>query len=593
MHYLFATEAKAATAISFSAISEAVAAVAKASSTATTTSASTVAKTVVTEVAKQTGAKAAVGLGTKIAALPLVAKIAAGVVAVCVAVGVPIAVNKITSSDNSSSNGAENIVATEKSFDILNEQIVFEETVILDEEDFMIKVLDIIIDGEYDYSLEVEITNKSDKPYEFNISQSYINGVLLSNYDKLMLNCEIEANSTEIEEIVFRNRDILDCLQKISEIKLNFSVGNTPGDDDFEYDDYFKDYEATPIYPYGKNNAKEFKIGNNYNRIIYSDSKVAAYLLPKSEQFDGQGDFRLTFFVENNTGSRVFFGTNDCEINDTEIEQLNRNYGIGVSKKTKMFYSMIFRKEELIKNNIFEVEKVSFDAVVENTKGDELFNENIVLVFKNVEKTATPEQVKEAIDARHKVLITAFGIDNWRNRADITSIIEDNLDLVLKVAPEEVWRNISFVSADSSLVDIVKAQIYTHYEYIMPGYNYNAGIGFDINYEVVGVVKMSDDELSSFCDEINRNKGNEDVIITNVYDEIPLYAGNYLKSETITECYKTTVEYVLTGQKKTFKRKKTYNVVKSGDNWYCLDGISFSLRWDLPFEEQLSKDWQP
>lgn len=94
LHFLFATEAKAATAISFSAISEAVATVAKASSTATTTSASTVAKTVVTEVAKQTGTKAAVGLGAKIASLPLIAKIAAGVIAVGVAVGVPVIINK-------------------------------------------------------------------------------------------------------------------------------------------------------------------------------------------------------------------------------------------------------------------------------------------------------------------------------------------------------------------------------------------------------------------------------------------------------------------------------------------------------------------
>ena len=382
LHYLFATEAKAATAISFSAISEAVAAVAKASSTATTTSASTVAKTVVTEVAKQTGTKAAVGLGAKIASLPLVAKIAAGVVAVGVAVGVPIAVFNGTANDTASSKGDEEIYSeetvVEENFETLNEQLAFEEMVIVDEDDFQVKVLDISIEDNGRYVLDVEFTNKSLEQYDFYISSGYISGIYIPAYEAFDLHCEVESNSSQKTELTIGNRNLQEFVKKFSEIKLNVRVDRKPMDAGG-----VEDYESRPIYPFGDENVEMFDIGDNYELLIYSSEDVSLYLLDCYSDESPYGNVEINFFIDNRTENYIGFTTEDYRINGSYFDRRRRHAndeGAEVSKNRRMFYTLTFQKSNLEDNYIYELESLAFYATLGNTKNN-YFSDIIMMRF--------------------------------------------------------------------------------------------------------------------------------------------------------------------------------------------------------------------
>ena len=413
LHYLFATEAKAATAISFSAISEAVAAVAKASSTATTTSASTVAKTVVTEVAKQTGTKAAVGLGAKIASLPLAAKIAAGVVAgivaAVVAVSVPVAIyNAVADGDEyhetdveqthendgrDENDGRNDIsdrkdkendydkIAEEDDFDAenLNSMIDFDETVIVDEEDYRVKVLNIRIDENYNYILESEVTNKLSNDIQVFVYPCFIDGVYSnSTFDVIsrteLDNSRIEANKTERADIIVHNPDLINYYKDFSEIRLRIQHAEVDG---FNVLANHESVYAPPIYPFGKENKKEFMIGNHYNQPIYTDNNVSIYtvdFLAVETSFD---DFYYTavLYLENKTNVGMYYNMDNLLINGEKVsihyigEKDYKNdyvYNVDASydeayipKNSSVFYKISFRQSDVRDDaDIWDVEEI-------------------------------------------------------------------------------------------------------------------------------------------------------------------------------------------------------------------------------------------
>lgn len=209
----------------------------------------------------------------------------------------------------------------------------------------------------------------------------------------------------------------------------------------------------------------------------------------------------------------------------------------------------------------------------------------------------TPASVEEAIDVHFQVAITGLGKTNWHkfwNGGDeytLTDIVEENKELLLKAAPESEWLSFPWVYEGQTWKDSASTYIGFFYDYKMPSFNYNAGADFEISYKITNQEKINSTDLIAL--------------------NVSLAGADLVRSNSVSEGYKVTVEYILNGSKGTYNSEGIYIVVKtdnywrvflawntekieSDNGWYnAAEEMGTSIYWDNTLQNVLSQSWHP
>lgn len=312
-----------------------------------------------------------------------------------VAVGVPVAVYQVATNDDavvsshhSESSGKKGNGSNKhggsfvqdgyvNEVDELNAMIDFDEMVILDTEDYSVKVLNVRIDEAYNYILESEATNKLGNDIRIFSYPCFIDGV----YSNVEMSVEVEANKTEKFEIKVHNPDLINYHKKFSEIKLRLQHTEYEGRELLANHD---SVYAEPIYPFGVENKKEFEIGNNYKQQVYTDDDFSIYVTDylAVETYYDEFFCTLVLYLENKTDEKLCFAMDNLMINDEKvsihyIEEKTYDdqylYNVSTSydeayvpQNGSVFYKIAFRnktaRDDADIGNESEIETVTFDV---------------------------------------------------------------------------------------------------------------------------------------------------------------------------------------------------------------------------------------
>ncbi len=285
------------------------------------------------------------------------------------------------SSDASSSQTAEDITQDDdNSVDSSSEtentekvqEIVFEEIVVVDNEECIIKITDIEPDSMWGYTLKVYLENKSaDKTYMYSVESAAINGV---QADPLFA-VDVAAGKKANGEINFAASELESVgIDEFTDIELTFRA--------YDYDDWMADPVATEtihVYPLGEENATQFTRESQSTDTVLIDNDYVTVIVTGYED-DSIWGYTANLFLVNKSDKNVMFSVDEASVNGYMADPFFAN---SVSAGKCAFSSMSWSDTTLEENSITEIEEIELIFRAYNDDdfmSDDFANETITLV---------------------------------------------------------------------------------------------------------------------------------------------------------------------------------------------------------------------
>ncbi|MCD8189358.1 MAG: hypothetical protein LUD78_03935 [Clostridiales bacterium] len=215
---------------------------------------------------------------------------------------------EIESSDTSTVENEDEETATADE----QQEATFEELVVVENDECVIKLTGIDPDNLWGYTLNAELENKSsDKTYMFSVESASVNGVAS---DPLFAS-EVAAGKKANEEISFSDSTLEENgIVDYTDIELTFRVYNS---DDWNEDDVA--YETVHVYPYGEENAVAFEREAQDTDTVLVDTDDVTVIVTGYEYDDIWG-YTVNLYLENNTETEVMFSVDDASVNGYMID---------------------------------------------------------------------------------------------------------------------------------------------------------------------------------------------------------------------------------------------------------------------------------
>ncbi|MCD8190466.1 MAG: hypothetical protein LUD78_09665 [Clostridiales bacterium] len=251
------------------------------------------------------------------------------------------------------------------------QEVTFEELVVVDNDECVIKLTGIDPDNMWGYTVNAELENKSsEKTYMFSVVSASVNGVAS---DPLFAS-EVAAGKKANEEISFSDSTLEENgVVDYTDIALTFRVYNS---DDWSEDDVA--YETVHVYPYGEENAIAFvRESLDTDTLIVDNDEVS--VIVTGYEYDDIWGYTVNLYLENKTETEVMFSVNDASVNGYMIDPF---YAESVPAGCCAFGSMSWYEDELEENGISEVEAIEFQLTAydnEDWAGDYFVDETVTL----------------------------------------------------------------------------------------------------------------------------------------------------------------------------------------------------------------------
>lgn len=251
------------------------------------------------------------------------------------------------------------------------QETAFEELVVVDNDECVIKLTGIDPDNLWGYTLNAELENKSsDKTYMFSVVSASVNGVAS---DPLFAS-EVAAGKKANEEISFSDSTLAENgIVDYTDIELTFRVYNS---DDWSEDDVA--YETVHVYPYGEENAVAFEREAQDTDTVLVDTDDVTVIVTGYEYDDVWG-YTVNLYLENNTETEVMFSAGDASVNGYMIDPF---YADSVPAGRCAFSSMSWYEDDLEENGISDIEEIEFQLKAydnEDWTGDYFVDETVTL----------------------------------------------------------------------------------------------------------------------------------------------------------------------------------------------------------------------
>lgn len=210
-------------------------------------------------------------------------------------------------SSEGSAEGSSAETATDK-----KERIPFEEMTVVDNDLCSIRITDLIEDGEYGYSLILELANKAmDSVYTYELQDASINGVSVDS----LFSMEIPPSISFPSIIDFSNEQMREYeLGDITDIELTFVV--------YESETQTGEYAASEtvhIYPYGEEYAETFlRQDQDTDLTVFENDSVKVVVIGTKESVE-EG-LTANVYLENKTDDSMIFFIESASVNGEEAD---------------------------------------------------------------------------------------------------------------------------------------------------------------------------------------------------------------------------------------------------------------------------------
>lgn len=248
---------------------------------------------------------------------------------------------------------------------------LFEEIAVVDNEECAIKITGIDIDNIWGYTIKASFENKSaDKTYMYSVESASINGVQCGPF----FAAEVVAGKKSNNEISFPDSVLEDNgIGDYTDIELTFRVHDN--------DDWKADAVATEtvhVYPYGEDKASNFVREPKETDNVILDNEYVTVIVTGYEE-DTLWGYAVNLFFLNKTDKNIMFSVDEASINGYMADPF---YATEVKAGKCAFGSMSWSDETLEDNGISSVEEIEFNLRVHDSddwRADDLANEPIIL----------------------------------------------------------------------------------------------------------------------------------------------------------------------------------------------------------------------
>ena len=284
-------------------------------------------------------------------------------------------VESASESDAADSHTDENALSGEDELvtepDAPTEAISFEEIIVVDNEECIIKITDIEESFLWGYTLNVYTENKSaKKTYMFSLQSASVNGVEAGTFFAE----EIAPGKKSNGDITFSDSDFdYNEIGKFTDILLNFRVYDS---NDWMADDVAQ--VSVHVYPYGEENATKFAREAQPTDTILIDNEYVTIIVTGYDPDDLWG-WSADMYIVNKADVSIMVSIDEASVNGYMLDPF---YATSVMPGTNKFSSVSWSNSELEKNNIKEVESIEFVLRVyneDNWFADDFVRERITL----------------------------------------------------------------------------------------------------------------------------------------------------------------------------------------------------------------------
>lgn len=276
-----------------------------------------------------------------------------------------------SSDDDNESKQSDKDNKDDESEDNGLDDITFEELVVVDNEECVIKITEVEYSKITGYSVKVYLENKSaDKNYMFSVDSAAVNGVSSDPF----FASEVASGKKANETLTFLDSSLENNgIVKYTDIELSFSVSDA---DDWLADDVVD--EIVHVYPYGEDKAEVYVREAKSTDQVIIDNEYATVIVTGYEVDDIWG-YTVNLFLVNKTDTEVMFNAEDVSVNGFMIDPFHAK---SVAAGKCAFSSMSWDEASFSDNGIIEVEEIEMIFEIydsENWDIEDYFNETITL----------------------------------------------------------------------------------------------------------------------------------------------------------------------------------------------------------------------
>ena len=230
--------------------------------------------------------------------------------------------------------------------------ITFQETVFVDDENCTFTIKSIDPDGDWGYTLNAFLENKTDLNLMFSLDAVSVNGFMCDPFWASQVSAGMKAN----EEISFYESSLEDLgITDVTEITFTLCV--------YDYDDFAAEplvEETFTIYPMGEDAVETYVRTPVDNEIVLFENEDVAMIVIGQED-DSMWGYTLVVYLENNTDRMLMFSAGDVAVNGYMCDPY---WGTTVAPGKRAIANISWSDDAFAENDITEVESITLPITV-------------------------------------------------------------------------------------------------------------------------------------------------------------------------------------------------------------------------------------
>ena len=248
--------------------------------------------------------------------------------------------------------------------------MIFEETVLVDNESCTFTITAIEDSSTLGYTLKAYLENKTDRDLTFSLSGVSVNGFMCDPFWASTVSAGMKSN----KNIRFTESDFLaNEISQVTEIEFTLDV--------YDSNDWNADHlvtETFALYPMGKEAVQSYLRQEQEGDIILFDNENCTMIVTVFDP-DGLWGYTVNVYLENKTDKTLMFTVNDAAVNGYMCDPV---WAQTVSAGKRSNTAISWFETDFAENGITHVETISLPISVydaNNWMADHLIDETYTL----------------------------------------------------------------------------------------------------------------------------------------------------------------------------------------------------------------------
>ena len=255
--------------------------------------------------------------------------------------------------DDNDDDNSSNAVTDNDDVDVdPDSRITFQKTIFIDDENCTFTIKSIDPNGDWGYTLDAFLENKTDLELMFSLDNVSVNGFMCDPFWASLLPAGKKVN----DEISFYEDTLKDLgIKKVTEITFTLTV--------YDYNDYTADplaKEVFTIYPMGEDAVEAYVRTPTKNEIVLFENEEVSMII--IDQFDDPTwGYTLVAYLENNTSDTLIFSADDVAVNGFMCDPF---WSSIVAPGKRAIVNISWYDDSFAENDITEVESIDMSITV-------------------------------------------------------------------------------------------------------------------------------------------------------------------------------------------------------------------------------------